>query len=99
MEREELIETVRTFLPGGSNEAKITDQIDRAIKKTIDLGFVRFLEGQQEKIEVKRILAAFIDAEWLNEFDSNLESYAAHAGGHTGNTPEHETNGNEYPDE
>ena len=77
LDREEVIEMVRTFLPGSSNEARVSDRIDRAIKQTTDLGFIRPLEGRKDQLEVKRILAAFIDAEWLNTFDANLAAYAA----------------------
>lgn len=80
LDRDELVEMVRTFLPGGSNEARVSDRIERAIKQATDLGFIRPLEGRKDQLEIKRILAAFIDAEWLNSFDSNLAAYTAAAG-------------------
>jgi hypothetical protein len=72
---DEIVEMVRIFLAGGSNEVKLIDQIETHINKVIDLGFARRLRTDDKKIEVRRILKAFVDAQWLNEFDSRLKSY------------------------
>jgi hypothetical protein len=75
LSREEIVEMVRTFLPVGTNEARLVDQIDAHLNKIIELGFIRRLRGQDHLIEVRRILKAFVDAQWLNEFDSRLKIY------------------------
>jgi hypothetical protein len=75
--RDEIIEMIKTFLPSGTNEAKIVDQIDSYINKAVDLGYLRRLKSDMVKFEVRRILKAFIDAEWLNEFDTRLSEYIA----------------------
>jgi hypothetical protein len=75
LDRDEIVEMMRTFLPSGSNEAKIVDQIDSHLKKAIGLGFVRQLKSEITKFEVRRILKAFIDAQWLNDFDRKLKEY------------------------
>ena len=34
--------------------------------------------GRAQMIEVRRILKAFVDAQWLAEFDLRLSTYRAH---------------------
>lgn len=78
LSRAQLIELLRLFLPDSSNEARLIDRIDNHIAKVVELGFLRKLRGQQEPLyEVSRILKAFVDAQWLNEFDQRLAEYAA----------------------
>ncbi|REE20745.1 uncharacterized protein DUF4194 [Paraburkholderia sp. BL27I4N3] len=85
--REQIVETVRVFLPAGSNEAKLIDQIDTHVNKIIELGFLRKLkpttgtrETQATAFEVQRILKAFVDAQWLADFDARLAGYQAQLG-------------------
>ncbi|REG60534.1 uncharacterized protein DUF4194 [Paraburkholderia sp. BL6669N2] len=85
--REQIVETVRVFLPAGSNEAKLIDQIDTHVNKIIELGFLRKLkpttgtrETQAIAFEVQRILKAFVDAQWLADFDARLAAYQAQLG-------------------
>lgn len=74
-----MVELIRLFLPDSSNEAKLVDQIERHINKVVELGFLQRLKsstaGSQPSFEVRRIIKAFVDAQWLAEFDSKLESY------------------------
>jgi hypothetical protein len=62
-------------MPEGSNDARIIDQVDTHLNKTVELGFVRPLRGQENMFEVRRILKAFVDAQWLSEFDERLATY------------------------
>lgn len=76
--RDQIVEMLRLFLPDSNNEVRLIDKIDNHINKVIELGFLRKLRGQQEPLyEVQRILKAFVDAQWLNEFDQRLAAYAA----------------------
>jgi Domain of unknown function (DUF4194) len=80
LSRDDVVELVRVFLPEGSNEAKLIDQVDTHLNKIVDLGFVRRLKhqsGQSQMFEVRRILKAFVDAQWLSEFDERLAAYQA----------------------
>lgn len=84
LSRDELIELIRVFLPEGSNEAKLIDQVDTYLNKIVDLGFLRRLKpnigaqtGQAATFEVRRILKAVVDAQWLADFDAQLETYRA----------------------
>lgn len=89
--REQIVDMVRVFLPTGSNEAKLTDQIDTHINKIVELGFLRKLkpvagkrDGQAAAFEVQRILKAFVDAQWLADFDARLAGYQAQLGAAAG---------------
>ncbi|NLD91649.1 MAG: DUF4194 domain-containing protein [Fibrobacter sp.] len=75
LSRDEIVEMMRTFLSTGSNEARLVDQIDTYINKVIELGFVRRLRTENNKIEVRRLLKAFVDTQWLNDFDTRLQAY------------------------
>lgn len=78
----EVVDQVRIFLPAGSNEARITDQIESHLNKIIDMGFLRRLKqsGGEPAYEVRRILKAFVDAQWLADFDTRLADYRDHMG-------------------
>ena len=76
-----IVELVRVFLPDGPNEAKLIDQLESTINKVIDLGFLRKLKpaggasAGPANYEVQRILKAFVDAQWLADFDERLAAY------------------------
>jgi len=77
--RDNIVDLIRLFLPDSSNEAKLVDQIERHINKVVDLGFLRVLKpatpSSQPSYEVRRIIKAFVDAQWLAAFDAKLEVY------------------------
>ncbi len=78
LSRDNVVELIRVFLPENTNDAKMTDQVDNHLNKVVDLGFVRRLKprsGQVQMFEVRRILKAFVDAQWLAEFDERLAAY------------------------
>ncbi len=88
--RDDIVELMRVFLPETSNEAKLIDQIDTHLSKAVELGFLRRLKenalsgkkpsAQTASYEVSRILKAFVDAQWLSEFDSRLAAYQRQLG-------------------
>ncbi|OEC36085.1 protein of unknown function [Pseudomonas cuatrocienegasensis] len=80
LSREQIADLLRLFLAEGSNEAKLVDRIDAHIAKVVELGFLRHLRGKDEQFEVRRILKAYIDAQWLGEFEQHLRSYAEQSG-------------------
>lgn len=80
LSREQIADLLRLFLPEGSNEARLADRIDTHIAKVAELGFLRKLRGSDDLYEVRRILKAYVDAQWLNEFDQRLRDYQAQAG-------------------
>ncbi|MCF8217025.1 MAG: DUF4194 domain-containing protein [Chlorobium sp.] len=75
LSRDEVVELIRIFLPPGSNEVRLIDQVDASLNKIAELGFIRRLRGERQMIEVRRIIKAFIDAQWLSDFDRRLDEY------------------------
>ena len=75
--REQIVEMTRTFLPASTNDAKLTDQIERHIVRVEELGFLQKTKDDGgELYEVRRILRAFVNADWLAELEA---VYRAHA--------------------
>ena len=62
-------------LPEAGDEVKSAKAVDGYLKRIEDLGFVQRLRGDDAQYEVKRILRAFVDAQWLAEFDRRLDEY------------------------
>ena len=77
--RDDIVELMRLFHPDSTNEARLVDQIERHINKVVELGFLRKLKpttsGAQPGYEVRRIIKAFVDGQWLAEFDAKLDEY------------------------
>lgn len=80
LSRDQIIEMLRLFLPESSNDARLVDNIDAHINKVVELGFVRRLRGDAEQFEVRRILKAFVDGQWLSDFDARLDEYLVELG-------------------
>ena len=87
LSREQVAELVRVFMPAGSNESRLMDLVETQLNKVIELGFVRRLkpvgEGSKKGVampmyEVRRILKAYVDAQWLADLDQRLATYQAH---------------------
>jgi len=77
LSRDEVVEMIHVFLPEGSNEVKLIDQVDGYLNQIAKLGFIRRLRGSEPMIEPHRIIKAFVDAQWLAEFDQRLADYRA----------------------
>ncbi len=79
--RDEIVELLRVFLPDTSNEARLVDQIETHLNKVVELGFLRRLKPAPgappapPSYEVRRILKAFVDAQWLADLDARLAAY------------------------
>lgn len=80
---DQIVELVRVFLPDSSNEAKLIDQIETHLNKAVELGFLRRLKPTSgpPTFEVRRILKAFVDAQWLADFDARLADYQTQLAG------------------
>lgn len=81
LSREQIVDLVQLFLPSGTDEAKLVDRIDGDINRVVELGFLRRLRGQDDQFEVRRILKAFVDAQWLSELEQRLAEYRVHVEG------------------
>ena len=79
LSRAEIVEVMRVFLQDAANEARVVDRVDVYINKVVELGFLRPLKGRDDEYEVRRILKAFVDAQWLGSLDERLAAYRQHA--------------------
>ncbi|GII32870.1 DUF4194 domain-containing protein [Planotetraspora mira] len=73
--RDQIADMLTMFLPDSSNEARLVDQVDMHVNKVIELGFLRRVKGQDGLFEVRRILKAFVDGQWLAGFEEGLTRY------------------------
>ncbi|MDP9413220.1 MAG: DUF4194 domain-containing protein [Pseudomonadota bacterium] len=76
-----IVEMMRLFLPDTTNEAKLRTRIEQHIARAVELGFLRRMRASEELYEVQRILKAFVDAQWLSDFNARLEAYKRHGAG------------------
>ena len=72
---DQLVEMLRLFQPESTNDARVVDQAETAIRKGAELGFLRQLRGQSDHWEVRRILKAYVDAQTLSDFAAKLREY------------------------
>ncbi|GBR11049.1 hypothetical protein GLI01_28690 [Gluconacetobacter liquefaciens] len=86
LSRNDIASMLQTFLPESSNEVRQLGQIETYIRRVTELGFLRPMAPDSAdaastapRYEVRRILKAYIDADWLATLDERLEAYLAHA--------------------
>lgn len=75
LSRDQIIEMIRIYLPDSSDEVRSTRAVDGYLKRVEDLGFLQRLRGSTDEYEVRRILRAFVDGQWLSDFDRRLGEY------------------------
>lgn len=80
--RQQILDLIEVFLPPASSEARLVDQVDVHIGKAVELGFLRKVAGEagEPAFEIRRILKAFVDAQWLSDLDAGLRRYAIKVG-------------------
>jgi hypothetical protein len=81
LSRDQIVEMLRLYLPESTNEARLVDNIESYINRVVEMGFLRRLRGQDDLYEIRRIIKAYIDGQWLSDFDARLEEYVAELGG------------------
>ncbi|MFA7566181.1 MAG: DUF4194 domain-containing protein [Alkalispirochaeta sp.] len=64
--------TFETYLPANSDEAKQSDRFSGYLNAVGRLGFIRFLRNDETRFEIRRLINAFVTAEWLVEFEEKL---------------------------
>jgi hypothetical protein len=77
--RDDIVEMMRVFLAETANQVRLNDRIGADINRVVDMGFLRRLRGTNDRFEVRRILKAFVDAQWLADFDQRLAAYQSHS--------------------
>lgn len=73
--RDQIIELLRIYLPNARTETRLISQIDAHISRVVDLGFLARSRSNDQEFEVRRILKAFVDGQWLADFDERLVQY------------------------
>ncbi len=76
LDREDIKDLMRIFLPEGSNEARLMNTIDNHINRLKELGILRELSTSPNKFEVRKILKAKIPIESLQEIKNKLKEHA-----------------------
>jgi Domain of unknown function (DUF4194) len=77
--RDDIVEMMRVFFAETANQVRLNDRIGADINRVVDMGFLRRLRGTNDRFEVRRILKAFVDAQWLADFDQRLAAYQSHS--------------------
>jgi hypothetical protein len=75
LSREQILDLIRVYAPADLDDIKLGKQMDAHIGRIEDLGFLHRLRGTTDQYEVRRILRAFVDAQWLAQFDQRLDEY------------------------
>jgi hypothetical protein len=78
LSRDEIAEMLRLFLPNTQNQVRLFERIDANINRVAEMGFLRKLRGTDDRFEVRRILKAFVDGQWLAELNERLKMYRMH---------------------
>ncbi len=87
LSRGEIVDLVRLFARETQNEARVVDQVQTQINKVVELGFLRRLRSTEaggskdagdERYEIRRILKAFVDAQFLADLNTRLAEYREH---------------------
>ena len=73
--KEELLEQLLLFMPETFDEVKLRRELESTIRKVEELGFLKKLRGEAEHYEIRRSIKAFVDAQWLADFDTKLQEY------------------------
>jgi hypothetical protein len=81
LSRDQIVEMLRLYLPDSSNEARIVETIDAHINRIADMGFLRRMRNEEDMFEVRRILKAFVDGQWLADLDKRLDEFLDLLGG------------------
>jgi hypothetical protein len=74
--KDEILNLASPFYKETSNEAGQAKQIEVAIKRMIDEGFLRKMKTEDEQYEINRIIKAFVNADVVKDSLEILKSYA-----------------------
>jgi hypothetical protein len=76
LSEDEIYGRMRVFLPDSGDEVYRDNRIAAAIRKVVDLGFLRPLEDGEKSYEVHRIIKGYVDAETVDDMLRRLEAHA-----------------------
>lgn len=76
LSKEEIVVLMNPFLKETTNEAHQLKQVDSAIKKVVDEGFLRHMKTDKEQYEINRIIKAFVNADVVTDWLERYKEYA-----------------------
>jgi hypothetical protein len=74
--RDDLVEAMLHFVKQRSDETRVVRQIDAAINRAADMGFLSALKTEEDAYEVRRVLKAHLTADKLAEIKASMETHA-----------------------
>lgn len=72
---EDMVRRMKPYFPDVSDEVKFTNSIDRCITKAREMKILVPVKDNEFEYEVQPVLRRFIDAEWLSQFNRQLDIY------------------------
>ncbi len=84
LSRDQIVEMLGVYLPTAADDVRTVRTVETQIRKVEELGFLHRLRGQDDQYEVRRILRAFVDGQWLSDFDQRLREYVESVDGSAG---------------
>ena len=72
---EELQEEMQNFVQERYDEVKLQKELVVTVKKVEELGFLKKLNTKENTYEIRPAIKAFVDAQWLSDFDDKLQEY------------------------
>ncbi|MFA6092174.1 MAG: DUF4194 domain-containing protein [Elusimicrobiota bacterium] len=76
--REQIVDMMRVFSPQRADEAFTEDQIEAHIRKAVELDLLKPLKSDPPAYEVRPIIKALVDADWLQNLDEKIRAYQEH---------------------
>ncbi|MBI4397273.1 MAG: DUF4194 domain-containing protein [Elusimicrobia bacterium] len=76
--RDQIVEMMRVFSRERADEAFTEDQIESHIRKAEDLDLLKPLKSDPPAYEVRPIIKALVDADWLQNIDERIKTYQEH---------------------
>jgi hypothetical protein len=77
--KDEILNMVKPFYKESTNEANQVKQIESAINRVIDEGFLRKMKTEDDQYEINRIIKAFVNADVVKDSLDKLKLYANQA--------------------
>lgn len=72
---EEMVRRMKPYFPDVSDEVKFTNSIGRCFSKALEMKILVPVKDNEYEYEVQPVLRRFMDAEWLSEFNRQLDKY------------------------
>ncbi|WP_244437974.1 DUF4194 domain-containing protein [Salinispira pacifica] len=76
---EVIFDRIRLANKDGTNKARMKDEFSADLKKVKDMGFISPIPGDKERVEISRVIKAYVDAALVSSMAEQLEIYAEYA--------------------